>query len=62
MLATRRWQSWNGVAIPDDFRHEQYLLVTEGERRILFSGCSHKGVLNLAAWFEPDIMVGGLRI
>lgn len=32
---------WN--VIPDDFRHEQYLLIEENGRRILISGCSHKG-------------------
>ena len=30
---------------PDDFRHEQYLLIEEQGKRILVSGCSHKGIL-----------------
>ena len=45
--------------LPDDFRHEQYLLVQEGDRRVLFSGCSHKGILNILSWFRPDVLVGG---
>ena len=47
--------------LPDDFRHEQYLLVREGERRVLFSGCSHKGILNILEWFRPDVLVGGFH-
>ena len=43
----------NGVLYPEDFRHEQYLLIEEDGRRILFSGCSHKGILNIASWFRP---------
>lgn len=48
--------------IPDDFRHEQYLLVNEGGRRILISGCSHKGIINIARWFSPDALVGGFHL
>ena len=51
----------NGVFRPDGFRHEQYLLITEGEKRILFSGCSHKGILNIVQWFRPDVLVGGFH-
>lgn len=47
--------------IPEDFRHEQYLLVEEGGTRILLSGCSHKGIVNLVDWFRPDILVGGFH-
>ena len=47
--------------VPEDFRHEQYLLIHEGGRRILVSGCSHKGVLNLMEWFRPDVLIGGFH-
>lgn len=47
---------------PEDFRHEQYLLIREGERRILVSGCSHKGLLNLLEWFSPDVLIGGFHL
>lgn len=47
--------------IPDDFRHEQYLLIREGERRVLISGCSHKGILDIVEWFEPHVLVGGFH-
>lgn len=47
--------------VPDDFRHEQYLLIEENGRRILFSGCSHRGILNIADWFHPDVLIGGFH-
>lgn len=47
--------------IPEDFRHEQYLLVKENNKSILISGCSHKGVKNLVSWFSPDVLVGGFH-
>lgn len=46
---------------PEDFRHELYLLACEGEKRILISGCSHKGILNIVQWFQPDVLVGGFH-
>lgn len=51
----------NGVQKAEDFRHEQYLLVEEGGKQILFSGCSHKGILQIAEHFRPDILVGGFH-
>lgn len=47
--------------VPDDFRHEVYLLVEENHKKILISGCSHKGILNIMEWFSPDILVGGFH-
>ena len=46
----------------DDFRHEQYLLIREGERRIIVSGCSHRGALNVKTWFAPDVLIGGFHL
>ncbi len=51
----------SGKLLPDDFRHEQFMLVTENKKRILFSGCSHNGILNIAEWFNPDILIGGFH-
>ena len=51
----------NGALVPDDFLHEQYLLIEDNGKRILISGCSHKGVLNLTEWFKPDILIGGFH-
>ncbi|MBN1778401.1 MAG: MBL fold metallo-hydrolase [Clostridiales bacterium] len=57
-LQTRR----NGAVIPDDFRHEQYLEITENGRCVLISGCSHKGIVNIVHWFRPDVLVGGFHL
>lgn len=46
----------------EDFRHEQYLLIEEGAKKVLISGCSHKGILNVAEWFKPDVLVGGFHL
>ena len=51
----------NGERKPDDFRHEQYLMIEEQEKRILISGCSHKGILQIMEAFRPDILVGGFH-
>ena len=50
-----------GLLLPDDFRHEQYLLITEGDKRIAVSGCSHKGAMNVLTWLEPDVLIGGFH-
>lgn len=33
--------------VRDDFRHEQNLLIKEGENLILFAGCAHAGIINI---------------
>ena len=47
--------------VPDPFIHEQYLLIEEECKRVLISGCSHKGILNIAEWFSPDVLIGGFH-
>lgn len=51
----------NGVKTDDPFLHEQYLLIEESNRKILISGCSHKGILNISDYFNADIVVGGFH-
>ena len=51
----------NNELIPDDFRHEQYLLIEEDGKKILVSGCSHKGIIDITNWFKPDILIGGFH-
>lgn len=51
----------NGTYTPDTFVHEQYLLIEEHGKRVLISGCSHKGILNIAHWFSPDVLIGGFH-
>lgn len=50
-----------GIFMPDDFIHEHYLMIQENDKKILVSGCSHKGILNIADWFEPDYLIGGFH-
>ena len=57
-LTRRTGDTWT----PDDFRHEQYLLITEGQKRILISGCSHRGIVNIAEHFQPDVLIGGFHL
>lgn len=51
----------NGVLLPDDFMHEQYLQIEDGARRVLFSGCSHRGILEITRRYRPDVLVGGFH-
>lgn len=37
----------NGVHIPDDFAHEQSLIITEYGTRALIAGCAHCGIVNI---------------
>lgn len=50
------------VFTEDVFCHELYLLLTENEKRVLISGCAHKGIANLVEWFKPDVVVGGFHL
>lgn len=49
------------AGLPEDFRHEQYLLLEEAGKRILLSGCSHKGIVAIAEHFRPHILIGGFH-
>ena len=51
----------NGIIVPDNFRHEQYLLIEDNGKKILISGCSHKGVMDITEWFDPDVLIGGFH-
>lgn len=51
----------DGVFLPEDFRHEQYLLIEEKGKRVLLSGCSHKGIMDITRWFAPDVLIGGFH-
>ena len=48
--------------IPDDFSHEQFLLIKENGKEYLFSGCSHNGICNITDWFHPDFYIGGFHL
>lgn len=46
----------------DSFLHEQYLIIMENGKKFVFSGCSHKGILNIASWYKPDFLIGGFHL
>lgn len=54
--------------VRDDFAHEQSLIVQEGSTSCLFSGCAHRGALNILEKAErllgesPDYFVGGFHL
>lgn len=51
--------------VPESFGHEQYLVVTDCGKRAVFSGCSHKGIINITDWskeLKPDAIVGGFHL
>jgi len=52
----------DGVRRDDDYRHEQYLLIEEHGKRVLISGCSHRGILEITTHFHPDILIGGFHL
>ena len=53
---------------PDDFAHEQSLLLTEGGRTLLVSGCSHAGIVNILCRAREltggtvDAVIGGFHL
>ena len=49
----------------DAFLHEQNLLISEGDTRVLIMGCGHAGVVNImekAKPFAPSVCVGGFHL
>ena len=58
----------DGRFVQDDFSHEQCLLVREGNRTALFSGCAHSGILNILdrcleiTGTAPDAVISGFHM
>lgn len=54
--------------LEDDFKHEQSLIVKEGNKKILISGCSHCGIVNIIDAGEEligekiNIAIGGFHL
>ena len=52
----------------DDFVHEQFLVIREGPKRVLMSGCAHSGILSIMDSFsdkygaEPDLVISGFHL
>lgn len=58
----------DGTFLQDEFSHEQYLVITEGKKRVLVSGCAHNGVLNILEKYRalygenPFAMISGFHM
>lgn len=58
----------NGEKVPDDFAHEQCLVINQNGKRWLLSGCSHNGILNILDRYReiyrnaPDCVVTGFHM
>ncbi len=57
----------NGKLLPDDFSHELMLMISEGNKEFVFTGCSHHGILNMIKTAENHTdkkltVVGGLHM
>ena len=58
----------NGEFVRDEFVHEQYLVISDGGKRILLSGCAHNGMLSILDAFKdkygtaPDVVISGFHL
>ena len=54
--------------VRDPFHHEQNLILREGGRSLMITGCAHKGIVNILEAFKrsegryPDAVVGGFHL
>ncbi len=54
--------------ISDDFEHEQCLVIKDGQKWILMSGCAHNGILSIMDAFiekykaAPDVVISGFHL
>ena len=57
-----------GKFVQDDFIHEQYLVIRDGEKSVLVSGCAHNGILNILDEYKrkfnaiPDVVISGFHL
>ena len=58
----------NGRLVPDDFCHEQNLMITSGDNRVLICGCAHAGIVNIVhrakalIGSDPKAVIGGMHL
>ena len=57
-----------GQVVQDEFEHEQYLVISHENKKILLSGCAHNGILNILDSYrdiiggDPDVVVSGFHM
>lgn len=58
----------DGVIAPDDFAHEQNLIIKEDGSTVIIAGCAHKGIVNILEHFRllkgyfPSHVIGGFHL
>lgn len=56
------------ILVQDEFSHEQYLVISEGEKKVLVSGCAHNGILNILEHYHklfgsyPEAVISGFHM
>lgn len=54
--------------VQDVFDHEEYVVLSEGDKKVLISGCAHNGIANIMDRFvelygqEPDVVISGFHM
>lgn len=54
--------------VQDTFDHEQYLVITEENKKVLISGCAHNGILNILEHYHslygshPSAVISGFHM
>lgn len=54
--------------VQDEFSHEQCLVISEGENRVLLSGCAHNGIINILERYHslyedvPAVVISGFHM
>ena len=58
----------DGERRQDEFAHEQCLVITQNEKRVLLSGCAHNGILNILDRYRelyhslPQMVISGFHM
>ncbi len=58
----------DGLVAADSFSHEQNLVIEEGGKTLLVTGCAHNGIVNILEHFNyltghmPDYVIGGFHL
>lgn len=64
----RLYARTSGKYVRDDFIHEQHLMIRENGKTVVFSGCSHQGVVNIKdradalSGNKVDYMIAGMHM
>lgn len=54
--------------VPDEFTHEQNLVIVEEDNNVLFTGCAHNGIVNILEHYYdkngrfPTHVIGGMHL